>query len=559
MLLKQYSLNTLVFQTLLSLAVIVSCAYAFGEYYLWTDTQTYTSFSVERISLGFRNPLLAAYFLGMLWSFTFERMTTYFTSLAPEKKNPFLSLFNILLFGVSTHALLITFTRSAWIAAGVTAAAIVLIHVLNKATTKRYWISIALAIIIIAVQGYSYRTQIIQRNSDIASDSQQTLSSIASTLGKTDPNDAMAFYQNVRNYSSAKIRTLEWTWGLRTLTGSVKNFVFGIGSDTAFFEMPKYRDAVFNEIPTDSGVKPFYVRNLYINFALEHGVLTVAILLALTYFIAKAMKKSSFTTYSTLPAIAVLIGYFTQGIFYYPTHLTTVLAVFAICFIAIEVSSDTTVMFSKPTKTELAVLIVFALVLLAWAIPLTKAEYILSMYKQSPIPFEESVMQQNATVAINNNVLKRYFVYHYPKNARAQGYLSQLATSNDLDDLRIAGDSYYLLAKSKKSLDDAKKSIAVLERLAKIDGTLPVTWDSLGLRYLFIGEYENAKKSFEKALELKVDYWYAYMHMGELTRQQCNPKEAIEWYKKAEKYIPSAEVEIGEAESEVTTPRAECK
>jgi tetratricopeptide (TPR) repeat protein len=560
---KQLSLAKVVFETLMTLLVIITIGYGLGEYYLWNNSVTYTSFNVERISLGFKQSLFAAYFIGMLWSFTAAKLLAAFIALGKEEKAKkgaiALSIGMLLLFAGISFTLLITFTRSAWIAAACSLVCIVVMSLIKKETTKEYWLALFISLVIVFVQVYSFRDTIEQRNGDIPVDSQQTLQSIASTIGKTDSAEAMSFYQNAASYSSAQIRVLEWKWGLRTWSGNWKNILVGIGPDTAFFEMPKYRDPVFNEIPSDAAVKPFYVRNLYINFLLERGIIAALLVIIIAILVvSKFARSETLRARLSIPALAVAIGFATQGIFYYPTLMTSVLLCFTLAYILVEVLPEHVAIISAPTQTEKVLLIIIGIGLSLWIFPLAKAEYILSFYKQAATPYPEATMQEYSTTAINNNVLKRYLVYHYPENSTAKIYLEALSVSNDLDDLRIASDAHYLLARRFNSIDSAKKSIEALQRLATIDGTLPTTWDGLGLRYLYIRDFTNAQKSFEKAMELKPDYWYSYMHMGELSRQICQPKVALEWYKKAEQFIPTAELEIAEANEEIKNPLPQC-
>lgn len=260
------------------------------------------------------------------------------------------------------------------------------------------------------------------------------------------------------------------------------------------------------------------------------------------------------------PALALILAFFAQGIFYYPTHLTVVLLVFTLSYLFTtkqQKEHDTPLRFTNTAEKTLLLLLTGGLLL--WIIPILKAEFIVSTYTQTALPAPSSEMEQNAKLLINNNVLKRYLVYHYPENALSQKILPALATSSDIDDLRIAADSYYIIARKNNSIDAAQASITVFEKLLAINNTFPSSLDGIGLRHLFVGNFAKAKESFIQAITLKPDYWYAYMHLGEVSRQQCNPKEALEWYTKAEQYIPTAEKEKAEAKQEMTNPRAECK
>lgn len=557
--LKKYSLAKTVFHTLLLLAILVAIIYSLGEYYWWKPDTGYISQSVARISLGFRNPLFAAYFLGMLWSYSFARAFTNFVH-PQQKLHLAKNAFFLVIYSGITFSLLLTFTRSALIMAGVTAASIVLLQLFrdfkNKSGFSRTLVTTLILLAIAGAAFFTYRKEFSLRNNDLTSESLNTLITISTTLGKDSLSDAMDFYQRASQYSSTDIRLLEWQWGIRTWTGSVKNMLVGIGPDAGFFEMPKYRDPVFNNFPTDSATKPFYVRSLYINTLMQVGIFAT---LGIAYLVAILIKRLASSSTTDIPAFSIILGFLLQGIFYYPTHLTVVLLLFVGAYLVSQSSSKEYEYTRHPNTAERLLLLLIVLAIGSWGFIIAKAEYIINVYGQAAIPAQESVLEQNAKLPLNNNVLKRFLVYHYPTNEQALMYLGEIGNSNDLDDLRIAADAYYVLAKKTNDPANARYSANVLEHLISIDSTLPSLWDSLGLRYLFMGDFSKATQAFKKALELKPDYWYSYMHLGETTRQQCNPEAALEWYRKAEQYIPTAESEIQEAQEEIKSPREECK
>lgn len=571
-LLRSFSLEKSVFHTLMVLALVVAITYSIGEYYLWGSTTGYDANSVTRISLGFRNPLLAAYFLGMLWSYS---VTRFLTILTAEEAKRWVRVGNsvlqfVLFIGISL-ALLLTYTRSAWIAAGLTIITIAFTKFVNafiktksgtlQAADRNVQIAklgVAVAIIcaILVSLGYVFRNEIARRNTDLLVESSNTLTTIAQSLGKTEKFDALVFYQQAQNYTSMDIRLLEWKWGVQTWLGSVKNFLFGMGPDAGFFEMPKYRDPIFNNFPTDAATKPFYVRNLYINFLMQFGIIATGGIVALGVLFFKRLYALARTD---LPTTSLLIGFFAQGLFYYPSHIPTVLMLFGLAYLLSQAAPEAMLLLRQPNNSERFLLLLTISALLLWLFPIAKAELLINRYSLGGLPDSAAEMARNARLPINNNVLKRFLVYHYAGSAESYLYLDQLSQSKDVDDLRIAGDSYYLIAQRTEQIDHAEKSIETIKRLLSIDATLPATWDSIGLRYLSLAKFDDAQNSFLKAIELKPDYWYAYLHLGEVSRQECKPQEAIEWYQKAEQFVPSAEKEINEAKGELANPRPECR
>lgn len=554
LLLRKYSSERMVFHTLLSLLIVLTIIYSLGEYYLWKPSTGYISQGVTRLSLGFKNPLFAAYFLGMLWSYNFSQALTNFVNKASILKTLGST---ILYLGIST-ALLLTFTRSALLMAGVTAVIITILAVIQK-TSRQERVKVVIAVTVLTtfmgLIGYQYRNDYSARNTDLVAESQQTLTAISQSIGGEGLEDGLVFYQNAAQYSSADIRLLEWKWGIKTWLATPKNFFFGVGPDAGFFELPKYRDPIFNNFPTDSATKPFYIRSLYINSLVQFGILATAGSAILLFFVFRYV----FTKMKIdISIIALLVAYFAQGVFYYPTHVTTILVILAFAYIAAR-ALDYDETLRKPIPTEKALLLVIFVTLLLWIFTQAKAEFAIEKLTQNAVPLEETTVEAYAALPLQNNVLKRFLVYQYPEHRLTQTYLTQLSQSKDLDDLRIAADSYYTLAKLKNDPTFVSASIDAYKKILSVDATLPATWDSLGLRYLFIKNFSDARPAFERALQLKPDYWYAYMHLGELSRQQCKPQEAIEWYKKAEAFIPTAENEIQEAEQEIKNPPSECQ
>lgn len=555
-LLKSLDLDVSLFHTFMTLLVVVTAVVSIGEYYLWQNDTGYTALNAIRVSLGFRNPLFAAYFIGMLWTYTATRTVVQIV----ERNNRIRAIFSLLLFGSISLALILTFTRSAWISAAISLLIMVLLLITRRPKIETLRILIASTVLFSGalLLAYPYRSLITARNSDLDAESQSTFSTIAATLGSNDATTAASFYQNTAKYSSASIRLLEWKWGLRTWTGSVKNFLFGVGPDAGYFALPYYRSSLLNDIPTEAAVKPTAIRTIFINFPMEFGAIaTLSICVLLFWFVKHAHQRSSQDS-SIIFALSLIVGYFTQGIFYYSSILPILLLALAVSFTFSRIVPKDEVIISPPNNAEKLLLGLIATVLLMWIIPIAQASIQLERYSRSPLPQPEDVMIRNTNIAINNNIFKRFLAYHYATSPAAIEALVDLRNSNNIDDLRIAGDAYYLLARNSSDETALTYSIEAYEKMTSIEGTLPASWDALGIRYLAQGDYAKARDTFLKAIELKPDYWYAYLHVGETLRQQCQPTEAITWYQKVEPYVPLAANEIKEAQDELTNPQPQC-
>ncbi len=99
---------------------------------------------------------------------------------------------------------------------------------------------------------------------------------------------------------------------------------------------------------------------------------------------------------------------------------------------------------------------------------------------------------------------------------------------------------YYLLGIAYKSKGDFDKVIANFEKSwAHNNRYLPVM-DYLGEVYLQQGLLDKAKASFETVLKQDENFSRALVGLGQVLMQEGNPKAAIQKYKKALQYQPSA-------------------
>lgn len=153
-------------------------------------------------------------------------------------------------------------------------------------------------------------------------------------------------------------------------------------------------------------------------------------------------------------------------------------------------------------------------------------------------------------IPVNSNIFKRIHLYYFPDEPRSAGFINELKNSNDLDDLRTVAAAYYAEGRKVSDKEKVNESIKLLNRMAELDPTTPTHYDELGLRYLYLQQFDKSREMFNKSLSLKPDYWYTYLHMGELLKQECKPQEAITWYNKAKPYIPQAQDEILKADNQ---------
>ncbi|WKZ29699.1 MAG: tetratricopeptide repeat protein [Candidatus Dojkabacteria bacterium] len=576
-LLKQSKLDVTLFGVLMTLLCVAAIIYGLGEFYIWKPQTGYISNFVPRISLGFRNPLFAAFLLGMLWLYSFTELVFAWIWQLPAKVKKVTNVITphltrialgtkVIIFVLLTHVFVLTFTRSAWISAAVGAGlalgwAFLLVKRSNGIAIMRTSLTVGILLLSILMNVFLLRQPLSQRSENVFSEGQQTIRTIAQAIGGNQES-AAGFFQNANEYSTMEIRLKEWQWGLTTLFSSPKIFLIGAGPDALNFVLPETRPAEFNNIPTDSFTRPTYIRNMYLTFILMHGALftiTAAVLAGVVgiRFVKRFLALSDTKKKQLVGPVFLLIGFLLQGIFYYPTFPLLVLIMFTLGYIVarMEIFSFSV----QPSHLQGKLLTLFiAIIISIWTGITAYAEVKLDLIALYWVPTRE-ILQDTDKIPVPSLIFKRIFTYHYPDTQESSAFLPELAKSKDLDDLRVAAAVYYGLGRSNYDLDMVNKSIEILETMVEKDPTAPVHYDELGLRYLFLQDYDKSREYFDKALSVKRDFWFTYMHMGELLRQTCNPKEALAWYEGAKPYVPMAADEILEAKVEIENPIAGCR
>ncbi len=562
--LRLSDLQKTIIQVTLILTSLSTIIYSLGEYYFWHPQTGYVSEGIQRISLGFRNPLYAGFFISLIVIFTFVQFVGNVTKSIPNKKVtpfPFLIILYFLIFSLSTHALILTFTRTSYISTLISILIITVALFIHFRKQKLVLIRLSITVLLCAITTFLslllLRNQLLSRNEDIFSDSAQTTASIAGAAGNAS---ITSFFSEAQNYSSWYIRLKEWEWGFQTITGSAKTMLFGTGGDAAYLILPEFRDPLFNAFPTDSLTRPNSVRNLYITVILMYGIpFMVAIGISIFIGIRSLLIKIFASNESTLSLslFTIIIGFLLNSIFYLPLFPIITFMLF-ITAILINNHYRETLKISFPKKNRISFLpLLFLPIIIIWMGIITYSEYRLDQISLYWQPTKE-VMGTSYNIAVNTSVFKRIYTYYFPQDPVSISFLNEFSQSQNLDDLRIAAAIAYQKGREENNNEYVNKSINLLESMIKKDPSAPVHRDELGLRYLYLKDYAKSQIKFEKAIELKKDYWFAYLHMGELLRQTCKPKEAIEWYEKA-RSLPQALDEIAEARLEVEKPVEGCR
>lgn len=184
-------------------------------------------------------------------------------------------------------------------------------------------------------------------------------------------------------------------------------------------------------------------------------------------------------------------------------------------------------------------------------------EQLLTTYSTiSPVPNPPAVSSVEAVNQLQSGRLN----HHQAATVIHEEILTSLevlskSANPDQDNLRILASTYYKLVRLDRDTDSGFSTDRYFMQLARQygykaiaeDPSLPVPYDNQALHELYIHNLAEAERLLLKSIELKSDYWFSYLHLGELYRQRCQPTKAMEFYEKAKPYVPLAEGELAEA------------
>ncbi|MBN2100940.1 O-antigen ligase family protein [Candidatus Dojkabacteria bacterium] len=462
----------------------------------------------HRLSSTEGHPIHMGIFLSLAFPLT--------TGLIDKYQKIYIRIFLIVILAMEIFSIILTFSRGAWLAC-LLGAIFFVIYLIRKTSDKRKRIGITLIAFTLLLLTF-------------------LVPKTASRLSET--------WKTEREENSVSIRLSEWK---STLQVFAERPLTGTGPEMLYTRLPKYREKWLNKTP-DWVLNTAYTRNTYLHLLATVGVIGTLPFLGLALFIIiKLLRRMfSFDMLSFGFSVAMLIWFFNL-LHYHPTPSSflfgAVLIGITTCLLAPPKRIYTT---KKIPGTLVLIVPVILSVLAFWSAGnYISAEYLFSKsLSQSPgaaistlietirrNPYEQVYYRQKA-----------YFLYTFleenteyvPKTETTNQIKSALKSAltlniHDPNTYETTGNILYkldLLYPNDKYIDQA---IPYGEKAIELDPNHPVPHDSLGLYYMEAKRYNSAIKEFDKAIELKDDFWGSYLHKSEVLIQQEHYEEALEY------------------------------
>ena len=98
----------------------------------------------------------------------------------------------------------------------------------------------------------------------------------------------------------------------------------------------------------------------------------------------------------------------------------------------------------------------------------------------------------------------------------------------------------YILGILNSDQGDAEEAITFLEQAAKSKGDYGPLWTHLGDLHMRFNRIDEARKNYQKSLEINPQSTAAMFGMGEVAMYEEKPEEAVEWFEKVLTLVPQA-------------------
>jgi O-antigen ligase len=348
----------------------------------------------------------------------------------------------------------------------------------------------------------------------------------------------------VKNFSqsSLRLRFAEWeaAWN-GIVKRNLKSHIAGYGPDTAYITYFRNRPQIYNYSAEEFATGPVSYRNYYLHILSTLGFLGLAAylffyfcLFAVSYRGLKKDSDSEMIFYG-LASIAI------TSFFYYQIDL--VMIIFMV--FAGLLGRDVEVAVSKPGKIICGtVLLMMGMIVFIKGVDLAKAQWY----------YHKGRSEENFTRVLRYNsfydVYFRNISLFYSRLALQNLDMKNENTQKNINlSIGYAQKAFKLIPQDLRNIRnlmsiqyqfgvnfDKKyqyENLNLIEKLTTAAPTDPRTYDLAGLIYLNLGDLKNARKNFEKEIELYVDSPTPYLHLGEVAKQQGFLEEALKLHQKA--------------------------
>ncbi len=372
-----------------------------------------------------------------------------------------------------------------------------------------------------------------------------------------------------------------WSVTYDTLLSGIKPFLLGTGSGSFGVDFSKFRDVIFNSDSVAWSLRFSQPYNTVLGLVAENGLLLpiVFIFLILLFFghaltawnkVRAASNRNIrfktsdvlFENFLVVIALIVLSGsalfIFYNQVIWVLLFLLLALGMSGFSFYhrnfvtAYDWELEDTPQYSLSFSFGLIVAITALIMISIWGVRLYWGEIAYAKGLRASDPF---VAEQYLKEAVDKR--SNSDVYHA---ALAQIYLNEAVeeTKNSKPDVqKVSALMAQAVNEAKIATDLSPQSVSLWENLATmyenvaalvpeardwaiktlqqviiLEPTNPVHYWRLGNSYVAQSKWEDALKSYQKAVDLKVDYYSAYVGLANAYEQTQKNSQAIELYEK---------------------------
>jgi tetratricopeptide (TPR) repeat protein len=306
--------------------------------------------------------------------------------------------------------------------------------------------------------------------------------------------------------------------------------LIGTGANTTTYFLQSYADAELNAkmAPDERLWWKNMVRNQYLQYLLDGGIITLVSFLGVFFFIYIKMFTVKNLKITELSFWVLALVFFVSGLVYYHTLLQKILFWGALGVVG---SGFGDFEFEIKTRVVGLFFVLFGVFSLLFAILFGTSDFLANSGKLAQasrlVPWYDAPYRRMANVhlyrALGNksemdvNLGIKYATKAYSLNPW------------DINNINAMRAAYYRagVVINKDYHQEAFKYAR--EYLAK-NPAQAFGWDYLGLIYLDLGQLPEAREAFVKAVTLDPDYRGAYLHIGETFKQEGDFEQAEKYY-----------------------------
>jgi len=388
-------------------------------------------------------------------------------------------------------------------------------------------------------------------------------------------------FQAIPEQNTLLIRLYEWKGGLKVFQ---ERPLLGVGPENLYYHYESHKDLWLNKIENEWFLEVHSLRNIYLDFLAKIGFLGLLSFLCLTGFILRTLiqnfgelttRKDFWVYFSVLSSFLILLFF---GIGYFLTPASFIIF-WVIVFLVRLLTSEKqkSIEISLPENKNFLLnkillgLIFLIIIFLGISTRAIMADY--DVKKGLVYGGDQRIEFLEKGVSLNPfySVYKRALANSYLNSAtekidketskitlknngqslaqRALSISEDAVRTDPYDPVNYTNLSILYFRLSSLDRNYLEKALWATEKAREIEINSPEAWDNAGLVLLDMGNRQKAKEYFEKAISLKNNYDASHFHLGETLRQLGRPEEALGHYQmfsgeRAEQEIKETLLEI---------------